>query len=279
MKPLLILMALRAGWILSIPLLMLMLPQALYVKRTTKRLMEATGPRYGKTLGKGPGIRLLHVGESTVAGVGVSDMQQGFTANLASSMNQSSQQQIHWQVLGVNGIKIGELLNQLQQETLNECDIALVTMGVNDTTKLTSLNKWREQIRLTINQLLTLTQGPIIFTQVPAMAQFPALPAPLKYLLGLRAKLLEFTQVPAMAQFPALPAPLKYLLGLRAKLLDVELQRVCKNHNRAHYVSSKPSIEPHLMAEDGYHPSEQGYQEWAKSIGPSILQHYSQHKP
>jgi len=250
MKPLLILLALRASWILSIPLLVLILPQALYVKRTTKRLMEATGPRHGKTLGKAPAIRLLHVGESTVAGVGVSDMQQGFTANLASSMNQTSQQQVQWQILGVNGIKIGELLNQLQQETLNECDIALVTMGVNDTTKFTSLNTWREQIHLTIKQLLTLTQGPIIFTQVPAMAQFPGL-----------------------------PAPLKYLLGLRAKLLDMELQRVCKNHDRAQYVSSKPSIEPHLMAEDGYHPSEQGYQEWAKSIGPSILQHYSNQKP
>ncbi len=241
MKPLLVLMALRASWILSIPLLVLILPQALYVKRTTKRLMEATGPRHGKTLGKAPAIRLLHVGESTVAGVGVSDLEQGFTANLASSMNQICQQQVQWQILGVN---------QLQQETLNECDIALVTMGVNDTTKFTSLNTWRDQIRLTINQLLTLTQGPIIFTQVPAMAQFPAL-----------------------------PAPLKYLLGLRAKLLDLELQRVCKHHDRAQYVSSKPSIEPHLMAEDGYHPSEQGYQEWAKSIGPSILQHYSNQKP
>ena len=250
MKPLLVLLALRASWILSIPLLVLILPQALYVKRTTKRLMEATGPRHGKTLGKAPAIRLLHVGESTVAGVGVSDLEQGFTANLASSMNQICQQQVQWQILGVNGIKIGELLNQLQQETLNECDIALVTMGVNDTTKFTNLNTWREQIRLTINQLLTLTQGPIIFTQVPAMAQFPAL-----------------------------PAPLKYLLGLRAKLLDMELQRVCKGHDRAQYVSSKPSIEPHLMAEDGYHPSQLGYQEWANSIGPSILQHYTNQKP
>jgi lysophospholipase L1-like esterase len=241
-------LALRTAWLLLLPLLILMLPQAIYVKKRTLRLPEAKGPRKGTIGGDGCALRILHVGESTVAGVGVTDIKKGFTAYLAASIHQQSKRPVKWQVLGVNGIRLNALLMQLQQQPLAKCDIAVVTMGVNDTTKFTPLNKWRQQLHLTIKRLLSVTQGRIIFTQVPAMEKFPAL-----------------------------PAPLKYLLGLRAQLLDMELQRVCNEYENVHYVLSTPNIEPQFMAKDGYHPSEEGYQEWAHSISPSILERIHHH--
>ncbi len=249
MKPVFTLLALRMGWLVSLPLLILILPQALFVKRTTIRLKEAQGANHGKTGGSVPSIRLLHLGESTVAGVGVKDTQLGFTANLANSMSQKTHQQIQWQTLGVNGICLKELLTLMEQQALEQCDVALVSMGVNDTTKLTSIKNWRKQIRSTIAQLLTVTHGPVIFTQVPAMMQFPAL-----------------------------PAPLKYFLGLRSTILDRELRKVCRQHPRVHFVASLPTITTQLMAEDGYHPNAQGYKEWAYDISPQILEHYQEHK-
>jgi lysophospholipase L1-like esterase len=242
-------LVLRTVWLLSLPLLILMLPQAIYVKKRTLRLPEAKGPRKG-TIGDDDGaLHILHVGESTVAGVGVTDIKKGFTAYLAASINQQSKRPVKWQVLGINGIRLNALLMQLQQQPLAKCDIAVVTMGVNDTTKFTPLNKWRQQLHLTIKRLFSVTQGPIIFTQVPSMAKFPAL-----------------------------PAPLKYFLGLRAQLLDMELQRVCNEYKNVHYVLSTPNIEPQFMAKDGYHPSEQGYQAWAHSISPSILERLPRHE-
>jgi len=238
-------LVLRTSWLLSLPFFILVLPQALYVKKNTLRLLEAKGPRKGSINGDGCPIRILHVGESTVAGVGVTQLKNGFTAHLAASINQLSNRPVKWQVFGVNGIRLNELLMRLQQQPLDECDIAVVTMGVNDTTKLTSLKKWRQQIHLTVKRLSSVSQGPIIFTQVPFMEKFPAL-----------------------------PAPLKYLLGLRAQLLDMELQRACRQYDNVHYVLSAPNIEPQFMAIDGYHPSEHGYQEWAQSISPSILEHH-----
>ena len=74
MKLFLSITALRISWLLSLPMLILILPQALYIKKTTLRLSEAAGPKRGLLSGHGPNLRLLHVGESTVAGVGVENI-------------------------------------------------------------------------------------------------------------------------------------------------------------------------------------------------------------
>jgi len=249
MKLFLSITALRISWLLSLPILVLIFPQALYIKKITMRLSEAAGPKNGLLSGQEPNLRLLHVGESTVAGVGVENIETGLTVNVAKELNAKSKREIEWQIHGVNGIKLSELLNSLKNNPPKDCDIALITMGVNDTTKLTSLGKWKSQINQTIKLLKPLTQGAIIFTQVPPMIQFPAL-----------------------------PAPLKYFLGLRSTLLDLVLKQACQKHSQVYYVSSKPKVEPDFMAEDGYHPSAQGYSEWAKSISPKILESYQQEK-
>lgn len=76
-----------------------------------------------------------------------------------------------------------------------------------------------------------------------------------------------------MQQFPALPSPLRYLLGLRAHLLDVILRHQCHQQDHVHYVHSELNAEKAHMAVDGYHPNRLGYQEWAKNIVPQISQY------
>ena len=191
----------------------------------------------------------MHVGESTVAGVGVKNLEAGLTVKVAQALNKSSKKEVQWQIHGVNGIKLSELLESLKKTPPDHCDIALITMGVNDTTKLTSLDNWNKHIKQAIELMKPITGGPIIFTQVPPMMQFPAL-----------------------------PAPLKYLLGLRSTILDLSLKQVCQKYSQVYYISSKPKVEPDFMAEDGYHPSELGYSEWAKTISPKILTSYKKYE-
>lgn len=241
-------MLLRISWLCTVPLLAIIFPQALYVKKTTIRMPEAAGPKQGFIKGIEPNLKVLHVGESTVAGVGVINLKEGLTAKIAQALNLATKREIQWQTYGVNGINFKELLEHLQTTPAVQCDIALVTMGVNDTTKLTTLKNWNQYINQTIESLKLTTSGPIIFTQVPPMMQFPAL-----------------------------PAPLKYLLGLRSGILDLSLKRICQSHSDVYHVASEPKVKPLYMAKDGYHPSELGYSEWAKSIGPKILSSYEKY--
>src|SRR5699024_12028224 len=67
--------------------------------------------------------------------------------------------------------------------------LALIMLGVNDATKLTSLKQWRQQLELLHSKFTPST--PLFFAPVPPMQHFHALPQPLSTWLGLRASLLN----------------------------------------------------------------------------------------
>lgn len=232
-------------------MLLLCLPQAIYIKRTSIRLPEASGQQFSVNNDKAK-FKLLHIGESTVAGVGVNTLEEGFSANIANSLGQIVQHPIAWQMLGQNGIKL-KGLNELLAQQLNpaddQFDLAIVTMGVNDSTKFTSIKQWQIQIDQSINQLKHYTHGPIFFTQVPPLAQFPAL-----------------------------PALLKYLLGLRSIIMDLALKAKCCEHKNVYHLRSTLKVDKEMMAIDGYHPSKLGYQHWAKQISGPIYSALQKHK-
>ncbi len=233
---------LQACWYALFPFFLLLLPQAIYVKKTTLRLPEASGDNHIPFQGfSAHSAHVSHFGESTVAGVGIQKLHEGLSANICQRLHDQLSMNIHCHISGKNGICYEEL-NALIATHPHTTDVAIITMGVNDTTKLTPLSQWRKQIELCITQLQQ--QG---------------------------TQHIFFTQVPPMAQFPALPAPLKYFLGLRAWQLDLELKRITQNQHRCHYVGSKLLVEKHYMAEDGYHPSAQGYAAWAEQISPQIV--------
>lgn len=227
-------------WLLTSPLLLLLLPQAIYVKRTTLRLPEADAQNPSS---KPEGIQLLHIGESTVAGVGVTSLEQGLTANLATQLESSLHQPVNWHSFGVNGIRLNELINEVEQQTLDQADLVVVTMGVNDTTGLTSVKQWQYQLQRCIDYLKDNHSAPIVFTQVPPMLKFPAL-----------------------------PAPLRYFIGIRALIMDGYLQKVCKRNTDTFYVGIEPEFKNSMMAKDGYHPSATGYQAWAQALEPELTE-------
>ncbi len=231
--------ALHLTWWLISPTLLLLLPQAIYVKRTTLRLPEAQPL---DSFGTPTESHLWHLGESTVAGVGVPHLSQGLSAQLALALSKQQAQAVSWQSFGINGIRLQALLNRLQSQPSPSAQLIVVTMGVNDTTGFTSTKAWQRQLKALIAHLRQDNpQTPIVFTQVPPMLKFPAL-----------------------------PAPLKYLIGLRALLMDAYLQKVCQQAHGVHYLRAEPDFSPQLMAEDGYHPSALGYQTWAQALAPKI---------
>jgi len=238
--------ALHAAWWMLSPTLLLLLPQALYVKRTTLRLPEAQPLDTQNAPAPAPApIHLWHLGESTVAGVGVAHLSQGLSAQLAQALSEQGRTAVSWQSLGVNGIRLSRLIDKVMAAPAPKAQLIVVTMGVNDTTGFTSVRTWQRQLR----QLVHLLQRHNPNTPV------------------------VFTQVPPMMKFPALPAPLKFVIGLRAQLLDAYLQKVCEQEGTTgsvHYVKAEPDFSPQLMAEDGYHPSALGYQTWAQALAPKI---------
>lgn len=222
-------------------LLILALPQARKVRRNTLRLPVASGNNTGliETSNPQKTLYLLHIGESTVAGVGVENLQQGFTYQLARQLSQQLQHPVHWQAIGENGAKTRDITAKIQHMT--KADIIVITLGVNDITGLTSLKKWQADLNTLLQHVNPAGKSQVFFTQVPNMARFPALP-------GLLAK----------------------ALGLRSRMFNLALSRLC-DRTGAGLLATEENFAANLMAQDGYHPNAQGYARWAESVSQQLL--------
>ncbi len=218
-------------WLTTALLLPVMLYQGKRVRRTTPRLPEAAGPQDGQYGDGPPEHRLLVIGESTAAGVGVDSHDQGLASQLALHLHQRTGRTIAWHTWGINGITMGGLLGKLATAELPKADTVLLSMGVNDTTGLTPRRRFRQQLIELHQRLMPEDDGPLYLICVPPMHRFTALPAPLRQLMGWRAHQLDRVYARLARAQPADFVHLRY-----------------------------PTVtDPDMLARDGYHPGVKGY--------------------
>lgn len=238
----------RIGWrlllILSAPLI---LPQAVYARWRTPRLPEAKEPTEGHSPSAlYPPLRIAFVGESTIAGVGANSMTNALTGVTISTLEQHYC--VRWHILGHNGIRIAELLPLVSAVWLAGKQVIVVAIGANDTTKLTSYAKWIAGLSTFIAKVRRHTHAPIIFSELPPMHLFTAL-----------------------------PQPLRAVVGQRARLFDKALRRVCDSLQGSYHLPLDFRPRPGYLASDGYHPSEKAYQQWGKRLA-IFIHEIKQHK-
>lgn len=225
-------------WLFLLLLAPLLLWQGKQARRHTVRLPDAAGPQHG-TCGEGSALHVQILGESPVAGVGVTTQAHGLGPALCSALAESQQRQVHWHCHGHTGATLQGLL-EAQTFPLTPTSLALILLGVNDATKLTSLKQWRQQLELLHSKFTSSTP-------------------------------LFFAPVPPMQHFHALPKPLSTWLGLRASLLNDVLSDFCQQHHNCHFLSyTNKHVPKHLLAEDGYHPSAIGYQQMGTELAATI---------
>ena len=234
----------RAGaWWLGFTLLApVALPLAVYTRRKALRLPPAAGLSRGVAGQALPGepLRLLVLGESTVVGVGVDQLQAALVGQLALALAVREGRPVAWRACGENGITAEQARERLLPQVLGQpFDLALLVFGVNDTTHLTSLARWEAALGSMAEALVA------------------------------RGAAVAFSSVPPLQHFTALPWLLRRLLGLRAGLLDTRLRQLAVGVGASHHtVDLEFSAE--YLARDGYHPSGLGYRVWAQGLAVSL---------
>ena len=234
-------MFLKISTIVLIPSLII---QGNAVKKNTLRLPEPEGNRQG-IIGTGKALSILILGDSAAAGVGVQIQED---ALLGAVLNQlKDQYQISYMLEAKTGHSTGQVIKTAKTMSAQHFDVVIISVGVNDITKLTPPNNWikkQQQLYAEINQKFT--PELIIASGVPPMNMFPALPNPLAWLFGQYAKAMnetldKFVQQQANMQWIA------YDLE-QFKLLNLE------------------------MAADGFHPSKEIYTLWGQQMADKIRQ-------
>ncbi|WP_041422237.1 SGNH/GDSL hydrolase family protein [Shewanella sediminis] len=223
--------------ILLAPLLVL---QGRYVRRVTPKLPEAAGGR-GGTLGEGRRLRVLVVGDSAAAGVGVDTQSQALSGCLTREL--ARQYRVDWLLVAQSGNKTEDLIHTLKQLDPSEFDVVLISLGVNDVLSPLSVSRWIEQQESLIELLKT---------------QFAV-----KHIL--------LTRVPPMNQFPALPQPLRWCLGQRAKAFNTRLAKLSLGDDDCELVNIEQALERQDMAVDGFHPGSRIYRVWGENAAGLIV--------
>nr|WP_298165704.1 SGNH/GDSL hydrolase family protein [uncultured Pseudomonas sp.] len=230
-------------WLTLCLLLPVLLPLALHTRRHALRLPAAAGAQRGLAGADWPGepLRLLVLGESTVAGVGVETQEQGLVGQLAVALARRQRRPVAWRACGENGITATQAYERLIAQVADEkADLVLLVFGVNDTTGLSSLRRWQGALR-------------------SLAARFSA--------GGARV---AFSAVAPMQHFSALPWLLRSMLGARAAMLDTALRQVAAD-SAAEYCSLQLRFSAEYLASDGYHPSREGYRVWAEGLAETLI--------
>lgn len=216
-----------------------LLVQGLYVRKTTPRLPEPSGERAGE-LGSGQALRLLILGDSAAAGVGVAHQSEALSGQLSNQL--ACNFKLSWQLSAENGFKSQNIVELLEKKPLKIFDAVLISIGVNDVTGGTSQKKWLA-LQLQIIEQLT---------------------------VKFKAQQIIFTALPPMHCFPALPQPLRWVFGLRAKQLNHCLQKMIIDKSNCTFLQLQTPMKPEYIAEDGFHPSAQTYTLWAEETAKLI---------
>jgi lysophospholipase L1-like esterase len=234
--------ALTAAMIGLAPVL---LCQGFYVRRVTPKLPEADGLRQGET-GSGPLLRLLLIGDSAAAGVGASTQEQALIGNIVANLADNFR--VQWALHARTGETTRSALKWLAEipwrsPAANSVPTAIVvSLGVNDVTSNRLLVKWLADLA----KLRGLLQTKFGATQV------------------------IFSGVPPMHRFPALPQPLRWYLGARARRFDQALRSWAENCAGCDYLQAPDSDYAGMMASDGFHPGPAMYALWGAAVARRI---------
>ncbi|KAA0971155.1 SGNH/GDSL hydrolase family protein [Aureimonas fodinaquatilis] len=208
--------------------------QGLALRRSVERLHPPQGPTSGyfgpTALAADPEIRLLVLGDSAAAGVGVEQMEDSLAARLAERLHVVSGLTVAWRAVGSNGAVSAEVRDYVVPNIARDPYTHIVLMvGTNDVKNFHRLKRFKTGF------------GGLLYS---LRARWP------------QARIVWSPPVD-MKRVPALPRGIATVLEMRADLVRKLGARLCLERGAIPSVSL-PRVEPAGFSRDGFHASVEG---------------------
>ena len=235
------------GLAMAVPLAPLLLAQGRRVRRVTPLLPEPEGPRTG-CLGvrhDGPAASLLILGDSSAAGVGAAHQDQALSGQLLARLQGRHDRPLRWKLAARTGLRTRDAIALL--EPSERFDLAVIALGVNDVTALQTPAAWLRDVDRLVQHLAE-QQG---------------------------VQRVLWSGLPPMHRFPALPQPLRAVMGQHARTLDRALSAHAQSMKAALPVEHLPlpaMSDASFIATDGFHPAAGAYALWAQALSGRVLE-------
>jgi lysophospholipase L1-like esterase len=228
----------------SIALFPLVALQGTLTRRRIPCLPPVRSPCRGLVPGRGSTIRLLAIGESTVAGVGLAHGEETVAATTARALARHTTRPVAWHGHGLSGATVSEAAERLLPRIAAQpADLLVIAFGVNDTIAYRRPAAFAEDLAALVTAARArIGQAAVVVAGVAPLACFPALPWPLRTILNWRSVALQ-----------------KAAEGLAAGFPRLVVERF----------SEPPG--PHLFAVDGFHPNMEAHALWGDEIASLAL--------
>ena len=227
-------------WLITLLCWPLLLWQGKKVRKMALRLPEAAGSRSGVSGDtQHMPLRLLILGDSAAAGVGVAQQHDALCGQLVGVLAQRFR--VSWQLEAKTGLDSSGLISCLSALHGQCFDVVILSVGVNDVTSQCSRRRFRQQLSHCLALLQRQNGNPLVL----------------------------FSAIPPMQHFRALPAPLNVWLGIKAALLNSSAAMLLQQHKTV-FVTTADNLTGAMLCEDGFHPSAEGYRVWATHLAKAV---------
>lgn len=218
-----------------IPVAPVLAAQGRRLRRVTPILPPAALPWSGTLDGAAP-VRLLVLGDSTAAGVGVGTQADGLPGNLARELGERWNRGVEWTAIGESGATSRDLVERFLPTALeSEYNFVFLSIGANDALAIRTRAAFANDVRAILSAL----RG-----RNPEAT-------------------LMMSSLPAFARFELLPQPLKRRLYAHSSSLESAARAVVDGMPGAVMSPKPPPYTDGFFATDLFHPSAIGYRDWA----------------
>ncbi|KTQ94059.1 G-D-S-L family lipolytic protein [Aureimonas ureilytica] len=219
--------------------------QGIGIRRRIERMPPAAGPHSGQ-VGAGedaPAIRLLLIGDSSAAGVGVDRIEQSLAPRLAERLYALTGAVVAWRAAGSNSAVCAEVRDFVVPNIAREGFTHIVlSIGTNDVKNFHSARRFKRSF------------GTLLYA---LRARWP------------EARIVWSPPVD-MLRVPALPRGLALVLELRSRILRRVGTRLCLERG-AIPATQIPRVEPAGFSRDGFHASVEGHAYVAGHLAAYVL--------
>ena len=224
--------------------------QGMRLKRKVPRFTTPGDRPYGICKGKDREFTILGLGESPMAGVGIAKHTLTLTGLTAGRLNKLLGYSVNWKILAQNGLTLKNLNKLICEQPDENVDLVLVSMGGNDVFHLTPPWIWVKNIDKCVKLIFQKNKNPVIL----------------------------FSAVPPVGRFPAIPSPLNIALGFWGFLLQGCLAQVINSMDNAYLLDERYPDGKKYYLEDGIHPSRLAYDPWSEKLAIMTVELLNQKK-
>ena len=224
--------------------------QGIYLKKVVLRLPTPGDAPLGVLKGNSMALEILGLGESPMAGVGIAKHSETLIGLTATRLNQLMYRQVNWKILAKNCLTIKNLNQLINEQHSIDADLILVSIGGNDVFKLTPPWVWERDLVRCVKLLVVDGRKPLIL----------------------------FSPVPCVGRFPAVPNPLRMAFGYWELLLQTSLALVMNSTEDAQLLEDRFPDGKEYFLDDGIHSSQLAYDLWSQKLASITIEMLQQHK-